>query len=194
MKPIRLLTPILVAAAVVISSCSAPRLAQQGSGNDDVYNSVAKAQEYVQPQPGQSSQYSDSYDDNYGSSDPNYDMDYSSRINRFYYGSPYRNYYDPYYGDYYGYNGFYPYSSSWSLGFGWGFGNYYNSIWNPYYGFGGWGYSPHWATTLIGEVASGVADTGAVAMSTAYLETPLMVQDLIEAEKTALVIPQGPAI
>lgn len=144
MKPIRLLTPILAAAVVVISSCSAPRLAQQGSGNDDVYNSVAKAQEYVQPQPGQSSQYSDSYDDDYGSSDPNYDMDYSSRINRFYYGSPYRNYYDPYYGDYYGYNGFSPYSSSWSLGFGWGFGNYYNSIWNPYYGFGGWGYSPYW--------------------------------------------------
>lgn len=144
MKPIRLLTPILVAATVVISSCSAPRLAQQGSGNDDVYNSVAKAQEYVQPQPGQSSQYSDSYDDDYGSSDPNYDMDYSSRINRFYYGSPYRNYYDPYYGDYYGYNGFSPYSSSWSLGFGWGFGNYYNSMFNPYFGYGGWGYSPYW--------------------------------------------------
>ncbi|PTT00428.1 hypothetical protein DBR11_09890, partial [Pedobacter sp. HMWF019] len=41
------------------------------------------------------------------------------------------------------------------------------------------------AIILIGAEASGVADTGevvigAVAMSTVYLETPLMVQDLTE--------------
>eukprot|EP01133_Synstelium_polycarpum_P013523 gene13523-15928_t len=150
MKPIRLLTGLLAAATVVIASCSAPRLAQQGGHNDDVYNSVAQAQEYVQPQPSQASQYRDDSrsGDDYGTSDPYYDMDYSSRINRFYYGSPFRGYYDPYYYDgYYGYNSGWGLGSGWSvgLGFGWGWGSsYFGNYWNPYYG--GWGiYSPYWA-------------------------------------------------
>lgn len=146
MKPIRLLTSMLAAGAVVLASCSAPRLAQQSSDTDDVYNSVAQATEYVQPAPSQSSQYKDdSVDREYGTSDPYYDMDYSSRINRFYYGSPFRSYYDPYYYDYYGYNGFSPWYSGFNLGFGWGWGNsFYGNYWNsPYYG---WGiYSPYYA-------------------------------------------------
>ncbi len=125
MKPIRLFTSLLAAGTVALASCSVPRLAHENNGTDDVYNSVAQAQEYVQPAPKQSAQYKDtsSYDDDYGTSDPYYDMDYSSRINRFYYGSPFRGYYDPFYYDYYGYNSFSPwYAPGFSMSFGWGWG------------------------------------------------------------------------
>lgn len=146
MKPIRLLTSTIAASAMLLASCSAPRMAQQSSGTDDVYNSQARAVEYVEPAPRASSQYKDDQTDaEYGTSDPYYDMDYSSRINRFYYGSPFRSYYDPFYYDYYGFNGFSPWSSGFSLGFGWGWGNsYFGNYWrNPYYG---WGiYSPYYA-------------------------------------------------
>jgi hypothetical protein len=146
MKPIRLFTGMLAAATVALASCSAPRMAQQSNDTDDVYNSVAQAREYVQPAPSQSAQYKKTTpqgDDEYGTSDPYYDMDYSSRINRFYYGSPFRSYYDPFYYDYYGYNSFSPWYSGFSLGFGWGWGNsFYGNYYNPY----GWGiYSPYYA-------------------------------------------------
>jgi hypothetical protein len=150
MKPIRLMTSMLAAVAVMMASCSAPRLAQQNTVNDDVYNSVAQAQEYVQPAPSEASKYQDDAQyDEYGSSDPYYDMDYSSRINRFYYGSPFRGYFDPFYYDYYGFNSIYGYNyfspfyrPGFSMGFGWGWGNYGWGIfspyysWNPYYGGG----------------------------------------------------------
>jgi len=149
MKPIRLFTSLLAAATVALASCSAPRLAQENSGTDDVYNSVAQAKEYVQPAPRQATAYKDTStyeEEDYGLSDPYYDMDYSSRINRFYYGSPFRPYYDPFYYDYYGYNSFSPwYSPGFSMSFGWGWGNsYFNNYWqSPYYG---WGiYSPYYA-------------------------------------------------
>lgn len=152
MKPIRLITSMLAAVTVMMASCSAPRLAQTNTVNDDVYNSVAQAQEYVEPTPSEASQYrEDAQYDEYGSSDPFYDMDYSSRINRFYYGSPFRSYFDPFYYDYYGYNSIYGmnYFSPWyrpgfsmGFGFGWGWGNYGWGVfspyyaWNPYYGGG----------------------------------------------------------
>jgi len=148
MKPIRLFTSLLAAGTVALASCSAPRLAQENNSADDVYNSVAQAKVYTPPAPKQSAQYKDTsdYDDEYGLSDPYYDMDYSSRINRFYYGSPFRSYYDPFYYDYYGYNSFSPwYGPGLSISFGWGWGSpFYNSYLNsPYYG---WGiYSPYYA-------------------------------------------------
>jgi hypothetical protein len=148
MKPIRLFTSLLAVATVALASCSVPRLAQEDNSTDDVYNSVAQAQVYTPPAPKQSAQYKDtsSYDDDYVTSDPYYDMDYSSRINRFYYGSPFRGYYDPFYYDYYGYNGFSPwYGPGLSMSFGWGWGNSYfnNYLHNPYFG---WGiYSPYYA-------------------------------------------------
>jgi hypothetical protein len=152
MKPIRLITSMLAAVTVMMASCSAPRLAQQNTVNDDVYNSVAQAQEYVEPKPSEASRYQEDAEyDEYGSSDPYYDMDYSSRINRFYYGSPFRSYFDPFYYDYYGYNSIYGYNYfspfyrpgfSMGFGFGWGWGNYGWGVfspyyaWNPYYGGG----------------------------------------------------------
>jgi len=148
MKPIRLFTSLLAAGTVALASCSAPRLAQESNNTDDVYNSVAQAHVYTPPAPKQSDQYKDtsSYDEDYGISDPYYDMDYSSRINRFYYGSPFRGYYDPFYYDYYGYNGFSPwYGPGLSMSFGWGWGSpFYNSyLHSPYFG---WGiYSPYYA-------------------------------------------------
>ncbi|TKC06110.1 hypothetical protein [Pedobacter frigoris] len=136
MKPNHLFTSMLAIATVVVTSCSAPRLAQQNANEDDVYNSVAQAKEYTPApvnvqQPQNSNQYNE--DDYYGASDPYYDMDYSSRINRFYYSSPWRTYYDPYFYD------------GWNMGIGMGFGSYYGNYWNSPYG--GWGYlnSPFWS-------------------------------------------------
>ncbi|MBB6498297.1 hypothetical protein [Pedobacter cryoconitis] len=145
MKPNHLFPSMLVVAALAVSSCSAPQMAQQTRHSDDVYGSTAKAVEYTAPERTYSSQsvddgYTDGNDDYYGSSDLYADMDYSSRINRFYYGSPYRGYYDPFYYDGF-YNGYSPYYS----GFGFGFGNgYYGSSWGLGFGYG-WGggfYSP----------------------------------------------------
>ena len=134
---------MLAAVAVLVASCSAPRMAQQNTINDDVYNSVAQAQEYVQPAPSEASKYNnDAEYDEYGSSDPYYDMDYSSRINRFYYGSPFRGYFDPFYYDAYGFNSIYGYGfnnfspwfgSRFNMGFGWGWGNYGWGAFSPYY-------------------------------------------------------------
>jgi len=134
---------MLAAVAVLVASCSAPRMAQQNTINDDVYNSVAQAQEYIQPAPSEASKYNDDAQyDEYGSSDPYYDMDYSSRINRFYYGNPFRGYFDPFYYDYYGFNSMYGYGfnnfspwfgSRFSMGFGWGWGNYGWGAFSPYY-------------------------------------------------------------
>jgi hypothetical protein len=155
MKPIRLMTSMLAAVTVLVASCSAPRMAQQNTINDDVYNSVAQAQEYVQPQPSEASRYQDDEQyDEYGSSDPYYDMDYSSRINRFYYGSPFRGYFDPFYYDTFGFNSIYGFNSfspwfrpgfSMGMGFGWGWGNFgwgaFSPFyaWNPYFGGGLYG-------------------------------------------------------
>lgn len=142
MKPNHILTGMLALTTIVVTSCSAPRYAQQSHQADDVYNSNAKAQIYTPQERPQAPAYQDDYDQNdeyYGASDPYYDMDYSSRINRFSYSSPWRSYYDPYFDGYYGYgygNGFG--YNGFSLGFGFG------SIWNsPYYGWGGY-YSPFW--------------------------------------------------
>lgn len=139
MKSNYLFTSMLGLTAIVVTSCSAPRLAQQNS-NDDVYNSVAQAREYRQQVPVRQSEYDDQGDD-YGTSDPFYDMDYSSRINRFSYANPsFMGYYDPYFdGGWYG-----NYGMSLGMGFGVGFGYspFYGSIWNsPYYGWGNY-YSP----------------------------------------------------
>ncbi|MES2458587.1 MAG: hypothetical protein V4594_23740 [Bacteroidota bacterium] len=146
MKTNHLFTSILALAAVVATSCSAPRVAQQSTNDDDVYNTTAKAKVYT-PAPVKPSQNtantSDTYTDEdyaesdyYGTSDPYYDMDYSSRINRFYYASPFRSYYDPY---------FY---SGWSVGIG--YSPFYNSYWNSPYS--GWGnaYSPFWGYNNFG--------------------------------------------
>ncbi len=150
MKPNQLFKGMLALATVFLASCAAPRMAGQGNTDDDVYNSTAKAKIYT-PAPVRSSestpsatsrsgdytdeQYQES--DYYGTSDPYYDMDYASRINRFYYASPWRTYYDPYF-----YSGWYPYSSGWSVGIG--FGSFYNNYWN--YPYSGWGYlyNPFW--------------------------------------------------
>jgi hypothetical protein len=152
MKPIYLLTGLLAWTTLVVTSCSAPRMAQQASIDDDVYNSTARAVEYQKPARTQAQQYLDedtSYtaEDDYGTSDPYADMNYSSRINRFYYGGPFRSYYDPYFDGFYGYN---PYYSGFSLGigFGYGFGGwggwgspFMGGYWGPYSSFG---YSPFW--------------------------------------------------
>jgi hypothetical protein len=156
MKPIYLLTGLLAWTTLVVTSCSAPRMAQQASVNDDVYNSTARAVEYQKPSRTQAQQYLDedtSYtEEDYGTSDPYADMDYSSRINRFYYGGPFRSYYDPYFDGFYGYN---PYYSGFSLGmgfgggFGGGFGyggwggSFMGGYWGPYSGFGSF-YNPYW--------------------------------------------------
>ncbi len=144
MKPNYLLTSMLAVATVVVTSCSAPKLAQQSTVSDDVYNTTAQAKEYTKPAPVQNA-YNDADDEGYGTSDPYYDMDYSSRINRFYYGSAFRPYYDPFYDGYYGYNGYSPYYGSgfsFGLGLGFGWGNpFYSSWYSPY----SWGmYDPFW--------------------------------------------------
>lgn len=143
MKPNHLFTSMLALATIVVTSCSAPRMAQQSTIDDDVYNSTAKAKIYT-PAPVKPSQQSaavideEEYaeSDYYGTSDPYYDMDYSSRINRFYYSSPWRNYYDPYF-----YSGWYP-QNGWSVGIG--YSPFYNNYWNSPYS--GWGFasSPFW--------------------------------------------------
>ncbi|MES2830110.1 MAG: hypothetical protein V4687_18270 [Bacteroidota bacterium] len=140
MKPNYLFTSILAVAAIAVSSCSTPKLAQQSVDNDDVYNSSAQAKTYVpapvrQVQQAPADQYQE--DDYYGTSDPYYDMDYSSRINRFSYGTPWRSYYDPYfygsiyspYSMYLGYNDFY------GGGFGWGYMS------SPFFGYNNWGFN-----------------------------------------------------
>ena len=142
MKPNYLLTSMLAVAAVVVTSCSAPKLAQQGNVNDDVYGTTAQAKEYTAPKPQiANNEDNDGWDmDDYGTSDPYSDMDYYSRINRFRYGSPFMSYYDPFYSGFYGYSGFSPYYSSglslgFGLGFGWGssfYGGYDPYLWNAY--------------------------------------------------------------
>jgi hypothetical protein len=134
MKLNQLFTSMLAVTAIVVTSCSTPRVAQQGATNDDVYNSNAQAKVYV-PAPVRTAQpatqeYQE--DDYYGTSDPYYDMDYSSRINRFSYGSPWRSYYDPYF---YGYNDFYGGFGGFGIGLGWG------SLYSPFYGYNNWGYN-----------------------------------------------------
>lgn len=132
---------MLALATFVVTSCSAPRMAQQSTNDDDVYNTTAKAKIYTPAPIKPSEQVAATVDDQeyaesdyYGTSDPYYDMDYSSRINRFYYSSPWRTYYDPYF-----YSGWYP-QNGWSIGFS----PFYNNYWNSPYS--GWGnaYSPFW--------------------------------------------------
>ena len=146
MKPNHLFTSMLALATIVVTSCSAPKLAQQSTNDDDVYNTTAKVKIYT-PAPVKPSQtttddqeYAES--DYYGTSDPYYDMDYSSRINRFYYSSPWRSYYDPYF-----YSGWYPYNS-WSVGIG--YSPFYNSYWNSPYSGWGYAYSPFWGYNNFG--------------------------------------------
>jgi hypothetical protein len=149
-------TSMLVATALLVSSCATQKVATTGVA-DDVYNTSAQARVYKYAPPAQTAQIDSSRNDpNYAASNPNYDMDYSSRIDRFYYGNN-RPYFDDYY-NFYGYNSWYnPYD--WSLGFniGWGYNRWYNpysswayygspyywntwgpySYYNPWYG--GWG-------------------------------------------------------
>jgi hypothetical protein len=145
MKPIYLFTGLLAWTTLVVTSCSTPKMAQQVSIQDDVYNSTASAVVYERPAPSEAARYQDSLStDQYGNSDPNYDMDYYSRINRFYYGGPFRSYYDPYFDGYYGSGYFSPYFAGMGMGFGMGFGmNYgYGNFWGPY-SFGNY-FSPYW--------------------------------------------------
>lgn len=139
---------MLALATIVVASCSAPKLAQQSTNDDDVYNTTAKVKIYT-PAPVKPSQSTTTTDDQeyaesdyYGTSDPYYDMDYSSRINRFYYSSPWRNYYDPYF-----YSGWYPYNS-WSVGIG--YSPFYNNYWNSPYSGWGYAYSPFWGYNNFG--------------------------------------------
>lgn len=144
MKPNQLITTMLATTALFVVSCSTPKLAQNKAIQDDVYNTTAKAKEYIAPIVIQPTTVENT-DEYYSTSDPYYDMDYSSRIDRFYYGNPNRPYYDPSY-NYYGYNSFgfdpYGYNSFYrpfNYGFGLGgyFGSFYNNWNNPYYN---WGY------------------------------------------------------
>lgn len=167
---------MLAVAAIAVTSCSAPKLAQQGNISDDVYGTTAQAKEYIAPKPQPVNNDLDGYDmDDYGTSDPYSDMDYYSRINRFRYGNSFRSYYDPFYSGFnngfYGYNGFSPfYGSGLSLGFGlgmgWGnsfYGGYYDPfLWNaynsPFWGFnnyyggayGGFYGSPYYGGGYLG--------------------------------------------
>ena len=126
---------MLALATVVVTSCSAPRMAQQTNSDDDVYNTTATAKVYTPAPVVAPSQTEEepvyNEDDYYGTSDPYYDQDYSSRINRFYYASPWRTYYDPYY------------YSGWYSDFGWG--SYAGMGWgymtSPFWGWNSWGYN-----------------------------------------------------
>ncbi len=123
MKPKHLLVTVFAFTALFAVSCSTSKLAQQGSMQDDVYNSTAQAREYKPAPPVQYDEYRRSNDSTYVSSDPSYDMDYYSRIDRFYYGNRLRPYYDDYY-NYYGYNSWYdPYYRNY----------YYNGMYDPWY-------------------------------------------------------------
>ncbi|KLT63651.1 hypothetical protein [Pedobacter sp. BMA] len=156
MKPIKFLPVVMIAAAGLVASCSTSKLASN-KPVDDVYNSVAKAQEVEQYIPTQNQVQAqtqqgqtENYDEYYGTSNPYYDMDYSSRINRFYNGYSFQGYYDPYfdnyyYGNSYGASNYLGYGIGWGNGYGlggWG-GNYYGSIWNNpfYYGNSGFGWN-----------------------------------------------------
>lgn len=135
MKPIHLFTSMLGMATIVVSSCSAPKYAQQSTVADDVYNTTAQAREYTpQPVVQNVESQSNTKNDYYGTNDPYYDMTYSSRINRFYYGSPWRNYYDPYF-DYYGMNAYPWYGSAGS------WGRYYSPFYDPWYYGSSWGWN-----------------------------------------------------
>ena len=145
MKPNQLFTSMLAVTALFVASCSAPKMAQNNTVQDDVYNTTAQAKEY-KPAASVQTQVdnSDSNGDYYGKTDPNYDMDYSSRIDRFYYGNPNRGYYDPYY-NYYGYNSFY--DPFWGGGLSMYYGSYFNNPFNRWgWGgfYGGWGFDPYW--------------------------------------------------
>lgn len=142
MKPKHLFTSLLGVTALLVASCSTPKLAQNSAIDDDVYGTVAKAKEYKQADPVQPTQADNSA---YTTSDPYYDMDYASRIDRFYYGSPYRNYYDPYY-NYYGYNSWYGYGPYYGYSLGGYFNNIYYNWYNPYsyYGWGNPYYGSWW--------------------------------------------------
>jgi uncharacterized membrane protein YgcG len=146
MKPNHLFTSMLALATIVVTSCSVPKLAQQSTNDDDVYNTTAKVKIYTPApvKPSQTTTTDEEYaeSDYYGTSDPYYDMDYSSRINRFYYSSPWRNYYDPYF-----YSGSYPYNS-WSVGIG--YSPFYNNYWNSPYSGWGYAYSPFWGYNNFG--------------------------------------------
>ncbi|MES2418250.1 MAG: hypothetical protein V4541_08670, partial [Bacteroidota bacterium] len=138
MKPNHLFTGILVVTAMLVASCSTPKLAQRANMEDDVYNTTAQARTY-KPIIESENVTADTAvtTDYYGTSDPYYDMDYSTRINRFYYANPWRTYYDGYYGfspyslnSYwrYSFNNWYNPYSSWAY-----YGSpYYNNYWGPY--------------------------------------------------------------
>lgn len=148
MKPNQLFTSMLAVTALLVASCSAPRVAQNNAIQDDVYNTTAQAKEYkpavaVQAPQVETTTADGEVDDYYGKSDPYYDMDYSSRIDRFYYGNMNRGYFDPFY-NYYGYNSFY--DPFWGGGFGLGFNNWRFNNWgfNNWGFYGGWGFDPFW--------------------------------------------------
>lgn len=149
---------MLVAATIVVASCSAPKLAQQAQIQDDVYVTKAVAKEYTVREPQevatQEPQYNDDY---YGLNNPYYDMNYSTRINRFYYNSPWRGYYNDFYD--------YSYNQNYNLPFynsliirpyfysGWGNSYYYNNPfygYSPYYGLNSYGYQPYWGGGYYG--------------------------------------------
>jgi len=182
MKPNQLFTSLLVAAAMLASSCSTSKMASTDTIQDDVYNTEAQAKVYTPPpvnQEAPSRTSTSETDEYYGLSDPYYDMDYTSRIHRFYYGSPWRTYYDgyygyspyynymwdlvyPFYGGYYGMNSFYNPYWSWRY-YGtpyytnvWGPYSYYNPFYGGYYGgyYGGGYYGGGYYGTIRGNNAN----------------------------------------
>ncbi|TZF85017.1 hypothetical protein FW774_08610 [Pedobacter sp. BS3] len=132
---------------VLLGACSTNKLAQQNTGNDDIYYSSAKAKEvdYSQRVNQERSYRTDEqlYGDERSQYDGYYDDSYASRISRFYYDSPWRGYYDNWY-NYYSYDPFYDgfyspyYRPGWSfnIGIGLGWGSPYYGLYDYYYPYG----------------------------------------------------------
>lgn len=141
MKPNHLFTSLLGLTALLVTSCSTPKLAQNSADQDDVYNTTAQAKEYKPAAVVQNNvaQNTETVDDYYGTSDPYYDMDYTSRIQRFYYGDRWRGDYFSYL-NYYGLNQLNAYSPFY---YGY-YGGYYDPFFtNPFYNWSYYGYNPY---------------------------------------------------
>ncbi|QQL50992.1 hypothetical protein [Mucilaginibacter ginkgonis] len=145
---INILNGLVLIGALSIASCSTQKLASNGTIEDDVYNTKARAGDKVdlppptyredvytdEPETGDG-QYYDSYGNGAGSDYYYYDS-YASRINRFGYSSPF-NFYDDYY---YGYSPYgYGYGNGWNVGLGIGYG-YGGFGYGGYYGYTGYGF------------------------------------------------------
>ncbi|TDQ10978.1 hypothetical protein [Pedobacter metabolipauper] len=173
MKTNHLFTSVLALATIVVTSCSAPRVAQQNVGDDDVYNSNAQAKVYT-PAPARNSnvitdvsQLSKSQIEELKRQDllaqreeakakyenENYEESYYGTSDPYYdmdYSSRINRFYYSsswrgYYDPYF-YNNWY---SPFSVGIG--FSPYYGGGWNSSFNMG-WGYlnSPYWGVNNWG--------------------------------------------